>query len=112
MKITFIQSGGFVGAVKGCVIDAADLAPGERQELESLVKASSLTESSELFSGTGRDLRQYDIVIERGTAVQRLSCDERSVPEAARPLVTFLTARARPQPPDFAAGVRRPDADS
>jgi hypothetical protein len=108
MRITYMQSGGFVGAVKGCVIDTADLAPGERQELESLVAASSLTESSESFSAAGRDLRQYDIVIEHDAAVQRLACDERSVPEAARPLITFLSARARPQPPDFAAGVRRP----
>jgi len=108
MRITYMQSGGFVGAVKGCVIDAADLAPGERQELESLVAASGLTESSESFSAAGRDLRQYDIVIEHDATVQRLACDERSVPEAARPLITFLSARARPQPPDFAAGVRRP----
>jgi len=111
MRVTFVQSGGFVGAVKGCAIDAADLAPGERQELESLVAASGLTESSELFSGPGRDLRQYDIVIEHDAAVQRLSCDERSVPEAARPLLTFLFSRARPQPPGFADRVRRPDAD-
>jgi hypothetical protein len=111
MKITFMQSGGFVGAVKGCVIDAADLAPGERQELESLVASSGLTESSGVFSAAGRDLRQYDIVIEHDGAVQRLCCDERSVPEAARPLVTFLAARARPQPPDFAAGGRRPGSD-
>jgi len=111
MKITFMQSGGFVGTVKGCVIDAAGLAAADRQELESLVAASGLTESSELFAATGRDLRQYDIVIERDAAVQRLSCDERSVPEAARPLVAFLAARARPQPPDFAAGVRCPGSD-
>ena len=110
MRVTFVQSGGFVGAVKGCVIDAAGLAPGERQELESLVAASGLTESSELFSGAGRDLRQYDIMIEHDAAVQRLSCDERSVPEAVRPLVAFLSARSRPQPPDFADGVRRPGA--
>lgn len=111
MKITYMQSGGFVGAVKGCVIDAASLAPDERQELESLVAASGLTESGESFSAAGRDLRQYDIMIEHDAAVQRLACDERTVPEAARPLITFLSARARPQPPDFAAGVRRPGSN-
>ena len=111
MRITFRQSGGFVGSVKGCVLDAADLAADERRELESLVAGSGLTESSERFSGAGRDLRQYDIVIVRDAAVHRICCDERSVPEAARPLVGFLLARARPQPPDVGGLVEHRGAD-
>ena len=99
MKITFLQSGGFAGMLKGCTIEAADLAPEERQELESLVAASGLGESFERFSSAGRDLRQYEIVIEQHANVQRMACDDRSVPEAARPLLAFLVARARPQPP-------------
>lgn len=91
-----MQSGGFAGIIKGCSIDATDLAPDERRELESLVAASGLTESFESFSGTGRDLRRYDISIERDTVVQRICCDERSLPEAVRPLVGFLLVRARP----------------
>ena len=94
--------------LKGCTIDATDLAPDERQELESLVAASGLTESFDRFSETGRDLRQYEIVIEQDATVRRIVCDDHSVPEATRPLVAFLSARARPQPPDFAAGVRGP----
>jgi hypothetical protein len=99
MRITFMQSGGFAGMLKGCTIEAADLAPEERQELESLVAASGLSESFERFSSTGRDLRQYEIVIEQHATVQRIVCDDRSVPESARPLLAFLVARARPQPP-------------
>jgi hypothetical protein len=98
MKITFVQSGGFAGMLKGCTIDGTDLAPDERQELESLVAASGLRESFEQFSSAGRDLRQYEIVIEQHATVQRIVCDDRSVPEAARPLLAFLVARARPQP--------------
>ena len=108
MKITFLQSGGFAGMLKGCTIDATDLAPDQRQELESLVAASGLGESFDRFSETGRDLRQYEIVIEQDATVRRIVCDDHSVPEATRPLVAFLAARARPQPPDFAAGVRGP----
>jgi len=100
MKITFLQSGGFAGMLKGCTIDAADLAPDERQELESLVAASGLSESFEQFSSAGRDLRQYEIVIEEHATVRRIVCDDRSVPESARPLLAFLVARARPQPFD------------
>ena len=111
MRITFVQSGGFVGAVKGCVLDADDLAPTERQELESLVAASGLAGSLERLSSAGRDLRQYAVVIERGAMEERLDCDERSVPETARPLIAFLSARARPQPPDFAESVRRRSDD-
>ena len=99
MKITFLQSGGFAGMLKGCTIDAADLAPDDRQELESLVAASGLSESFEQFSSAGRDLRQYEIGIEQHATVQRIVCDDRSVPDAARPLLAFLVARARPQPP-------------
>ena len=94
--------------LKGCTIDATDLAPDERQELESLVAASGLSETFDRFSETGRDLRQYEIVIEQDATVRRIVCDDHSVPEATRPLVAFLSARARPQPPDFAAGVRGP----
>ena len=111
MRITFVQSGGFAGTIKGCQIDAADLALDERHELESLVAGSGLTESFERFSETGRDLRQYEIVIEQDAAVQRIACDDRSVPEAARPLVAFLAARARPQSPDVAATLRRRAVD-
>jgi len=99
MKITFVQSGGFAGMLKGCVLDTADLGPDERQELESLVATSGLTESLEQFSSAGRDLRQYEIVIEQHARVQRIVCDDHSVPESARPLLAFLLARARPQPP-------------
>ena len=97
--------------LKGCTIDATDLTPDERQELESLIAASGLTESFDRFSETGRDLRHYEIVIEQDAAVRRIVCDDHSVPEATRPLVAFLSARARPQPADFAAGVRRSSAD-
>ena len=85
--------------LKGCTVDTTELAPDERRELESLVAASGFSESFERFSSAGRDLRQYEIVIEQHATVQRIVCDDRSVPEAARPLLAFLVARARPQPP-------------
>ena len=104
MRITFVQSGGFTGAIKGCRCDTAALGADDRRTVESLVAASGLAGRCERYSDTGRDLRQYEIVIE-GAETTRLCCDERSLPEAARPLVTFLAARAVPQRPDFAAAV-------
>lgn len=101
MRITFVQSGGFVGAVKGCRIDTAALEPEERARLESLVAASGITESVVRRSEAARDVKQYRIVIERDAAVVRVECDDRCVPEPARPLVGFLATQAVPQRPGF-----------
>ena len=101
MRITFTQSGGYVGAVRGCRFDTAMLPPQERIELEALVAASGLDASSERFSDTGRDRRQYDIRIDRGSGAVRVSCDEACLPETARPLLRFLMARATPQRPGW-----------
>lgn len=109
MRITFVQSGGFAGAIKGWRCDTADLAADERREIEALVAAGGLAGVCERFSETGRDLRQYEIVIE-GAMPARLCCDERSLPEAAKPLVRFLAARAVPERPDVAAAVAPPGA--
>jgi hypothetical protein len=99
MRIRFIQSGGFAGLVKTCRIDAAGLDVSERQELESLVAGCGLGESGQRLSDGGRDLRQYEIMIERDGTSLRCVCDDRSLPASARPLVQFLAARARPGMP-------------
>jgi hypothetical protein len=100
MRITFTQSGGFVGAVRSCAVDTATLADADRREVEALVAASGLVVPLELFSAGGRDRRQYEITIEKGSAPLRIACDDASLPAAARPLVAFLSARARPVPSD------------
>jgi hypothetical protein len=101
MRITFVQSGGFVGAIKGCRIDTAALEPHERAQVESLVMTSGITASFTRRSEAARDVRQYQIAIEREAAVVRVTCDDRCVPEEARPLVGFLAAKAVPQRPGF-----------
>ena len=101
MKITFLESGGFVGAWRGVCLEAAALPEGERRELERLVAGCGLDRSCECFAAAGRDRRQYDLAVARAGQVVRLSCDDASVPEAARPLVAFLKARAIPQGPGF-----------
>jgi len=96
MRVTFRQSGGFAGLVRGCRIDAAALGPAERRELERLVAASDLCGERADFGDEGRDLRHYELVIERGADVARLACDERRLPASVRPLVAFLAARSGP----------------
>lgn len=101
MQITFLQSGGFAGALRGVRIDSLALPERQRAELERLVAGSGVHASCERFSESGRDRRQYDLAIDRAGRVIRLSCDETCLPEATRPLVEFLAARATPQTPDF-----------
>ncbi len=108
MRITFTQSGGFVGAVRGCRIDAAALPADERQRLEELVADSGLDASLERFSETGRDRRQYEIRIDRDGAAVRVCCDDACLPEPARPLVRFLAERATPRRPGWDADEAEP----
>jgi hypothetical protein len=101
MRITFIQSGGFVGAVRGCRIDAAALPAEERRALEALVAESGLDASLERFDDAARDRKQYEIRIDRDGDAVRICCNDRCLPETARPLVGFLAARATPQRPGW-----------
>jgi hypothetical protein len=102
MRITFMLSGGFVGSIRGCRIDTTNLPDADRGAVEQLVEASGLTESFERFAAAGRDRRQYDLAIERAARLVRVSCDDASLPDPARPLVSFLVKRAVPQPLTFA----------
>ena len=101
MRITFTQSGGFVGSVQGCRIDAAALPAKDRGALETLVAASGLDASFERFDDAGRDRKQYEIHIDRDGGAVRVCCDDRCLPETARPLVRFLTERATPRRPGW-----------
>ena len=101
MRITFLESGGFAGTLRGVRIDAGSLAAPERAELERLVAGCGLERSCECFAEAGRDRKQYDLAIACEGRVVRLSCDAASMPEPVRPLVAFLAARATPQPADF-----------
>jgi hypothetical protein len=101
MRISYTQSGGFAGLVRGCHIDTATLPEPERREVESLVAACGLTGRCEAATPSARDLRRHDLSIERDGDVARLCCDDHCLPEAARPLIAFLADRARPGTPSL-----------
>jgi hypothetical protein len=100
MKVQFVQSGGLVGAVKGCEFDTAALAPDMIRELERLVQGSGISESGQFLSAAERDLQQYEIAIEQGGRKVSVVFDDSSIPPSARPLLGFLKKHARPQAPD------------
>ena len=99
MKVQFVQSGGFAGAVKGCELDTEALAPDAARELEQLVRKSGITKSGESLSETGRDLHQYEITIKEGKRMTRVVVDDATIPPPAKPLLGFLKKHARPGAP-------------
>ncbi len=97
MKVRFEQSGGFVGAVKGCELDSSNLAPSHARELEQLVQGSGLCKSGQFLSTAGRDYQQYDITIEDGDHKVSVTFDDATCPVPAKPLVGLLKKHARPK---------------
>lgn len=106
MKVRFRQSGGFVGALRGCEVETSSLEAGEARELERLVKSAGLEAGSAVPASTAaaggsagaRDLRRYEIEVEGPGGPVRVVLDDRTVPPAAAPLLAYLKGRARPEP--------------
>ena len=97
MRVSFTQSGGIVGAVRVCDLDSARLAPDDARELESLVRASGISESGKFRAPAARDLRLYEIQVASDTVNATVTFDDETLPEQARPLVSFLRRCAKPQ---------------
>lgn len=88
-----------MGVVRGCTVDTSALAADEQSRVEALVEASTLTASFSRQTAGGRDRRQYEITIEHAAAHVHVVCDDRCLPEPARPLVAYLAGCARPVAP-------------
>jgi hypothetical protein len=100
MRVKFVQSGGVVGAPRGVELESARLSAGDARELQELVQASGILESGKFLSPAGRDLRLYEIQIESGSGIIAVTFDDHTLPEQARPLVSFLRRNAKPQDRD------------
>jgi Emfourin len=97
MKITFRQSGGFAGLLRGAEMDAQALDPKQTAELKRLLDEKAATQSR--GPGKARDLHQYEITLEDGGQKRTLQFDDSQVPEDLRPLLKTLKQQAKPQPP-------------
>lgn len=100
MKITYRESGGFAGLVKGTEIDTDSLDPTEAQGVALLVEQSGIEGDKKTVSSESRDLLQYDISIEGDTGRERLVLDSANVTEQVKPLLKYLKQRAQPRPLD------------
>jgi len=96
MKVSFRQSGGFAGLIRGCELDSAELPDKEAAELNQLLRQPPA--EPRRSTAAARDLTHYELSVEtpRGTRTQ--SWDDLSAPDAAA-LIEFLRRRSTPQPP-------------
>ena len=99
MKVTFRQSGGFAGLVRGCDLDTDDLPAAEAAQLEGLVERSRLRAGKAAPHPTARDLIAYEIKVETADGEVAAAFDDASVPAGAEELVRYLQKQAGPQPP-------------
>ncbi|MDJ0599394.1 MAG: hypothetical protein QNJ37_11200 [Crocosphaera sp.] len=98
MKITFRQSGGFAGLIRGCTIDTANLSESEAAQLESLIKQSNILEATSQLTSQARDLGQYQVIVETEKGTVQVSFDDMTVPETAQTLLQYLQELSKPQP--------------
>lgn len=102
MKISFVQSGGFMGLFKACELDTDAATPAEAflkvtpAELEQRVKTSGIV-SGAFFSEASRDLYQYNITIEDGDSEVSGTYDDATLPATAHELMDYLREYARPK---------------
>lgn len=99
MKVHFVESGGYLGLVKGCDLDTTTLTPESARELEKLVKSSGISTSGEFLSDVGRDLRLYEITIEDRNKKIKATFDDEKLPAPAKPLIAYLRKQALPMAP-------------
>ncbi len=97
MKLTFVQSGGYAGLVRGVSIDTRELPDEERRRLEASVRESGLLDWPGGGSSPARDARQDQIVIEDGALERTVTFDDTSKPASAAALLKELKARSTPQ---------------
>jgi hypothetical protein len=99
MKLTFRQSGGFAGLIRGCEIDTDTLSPDEAASLQKMVRQSGILETTKRSNPDARDLMGYEVIVETVEGTFQVSFDELGIPKKAILLLEFLSARAEPRPP-------------
>jgi hypothetical protein len=96
MRVTFVQSGGFAGVTRHCVLDTSTMSADDARTLEGLVAKVDAHQSREVRSRSARDEEEYAITIDTGAAPVTLVHDQSTVPAEAKALVGYLKKRAKP----------------
>lgn len=98
MKLSFRQTGGFMGLARGCNLDTNTLSQSEAAAIERLVADSEIQQSGDRRSAQGNDLTTYEIVIERPDTRVSVKIDDMSLSPQVLPLVEYLQERSSPIP--------------
>ncbi len=96
MRVTFRESGGFAGLVRGCDLDTEKMPPGEAVKLRALVEKCDLNQGG-VLAESARDALVYEVTVESGGTRRKLLFDDLSIPPSAGPLVEYLVERSTPQ---------------
>ena len=100
MKIRYREAGGFAGISRGVDIDTETLPADEAQRVVRLVEEAALQDVQGEGPPEARDLRIYEILVEREDGRTLLRFDDATIPAAVESLLVYLQDRARPRPPE------------
>jgi hypothetical protein len=99
MRVSFVQSGGFVGTVRQCTLDTETMSADEARTLEELVQKADLSTPRETRSRSGRDLEEYQITVHTGDRSVTVVQDQSTLSSDAKALVAYLKKCAKPGRP-------------
>lgn len=98
LRVSLVRSGGLLGTDElQTAVMAGKLDPDERILLENLVKQARVGELAgrSPIVGSGADVYQYELTVERGEHRDHIVISQTSVPSNLRPLLQWLERRAR-----------------
>lgn len=97
IKIDFERTGGFAGIILHTTVDSNELSQEETNKLKELLYNSELmdfiAENEEKTAYP--DQFSYRLTIQTGNRTYSYYLQENQVPQTARPLIRYLTAKAR-----------------
>ncbi len=99
MRVRFVLSGGFVGAIRSCTLDTSALSTDDARSLEDLVRSAGLSASRQVLSVSGRDLEQYEISVDDAGTSVTVTYDQSTLSAGTKPLVAYLKKCAKPGMP-------------
>lgn len=100
MHIAFERSGGFAGMRLTTTIDPKVLSPEEAAKIWEMVEAANFFNLPPAITSTkpGADRFHYKVIVETKERRHTVEIDEGATPPSLRPLLDWLTAKARKHP--------------
>lgn len=97
MHIDFERSGGVAGIRLTCAIEVQKLPHEESAKVRAMIDSAKFLELPKKLAATksGADRFQYKIIVEMNEQRHRVDIDEAAAPPSLRPLLDWLTKKAR-----------------